>query len=104
MSCQVQNTIVGTNWFGEKLVNESTASDLTEWGLFGTTIAERSIVSLPSPHKLMENESASLSSDILLSPRRSSARSLLKYAGTWIGDDLEQCLEYIYATRAEAEF
>jgi transcriptional regulator with XRE-family HTH domain len=36
-------------------------------------------------------------------PRRSSARSLLKHAGKWVGDDLEQCLEIVYATRSKAE-
>jgi hypothetical protein len=29
----------------------------------------------------------------------STARSLLKYAGTWEGDDLEECLRLVYATR-----
>ena len=34
----------------------------------------------------------------------STARSLLKYAGTWEGDDLEECLELVYATRSKARF
>jgi hypothetical protein len=34
----------------------------------------------------------------------STARSLLKYAGTWAGDDLEECLKLVYATRSEARF
>ncbi len=36
--------------------------------------------------------------------RRSTAGSLLKYAGTWAGDDLERCLKEVYATRSKAEF
>jgi hypothetical protein len=34
----------------------------------------------------------------------STARSLLKYAGTWEGDDLEECLKLVYATRSKAKF
>ena len=37
-------------------------------------------------------------------PRRASARSLLKYAGTWAGNDLEERLDEVYATRGEAKF
>ncbi len=29
---------------------------------------------------------------------------LLAFAGTWAGDDLEQCLEEVYASRTEAVF
>jgi hypothetical protein len=34
----------------------------------------------------------------------STARSLLQYAGTWEGDDLEECLQLVYATRSKAQF
>lgn len=33
-----------------------------------------------------------------------SASALLKYAGSWHGDDLENCLEKLYLERGEAEF
>ncbi len=36
--------------------------------------------------------------------RPSTAASLLKYAGTWVGDDLEECLRLVYATRSKAKF
>ena len=36
--------------------------------------------------------------------RPSTAASLLKYAGTWEGDDLEECLRMVYATRSKAKF
>jgi len=36
--------------------------------------------------------------------KASSASSLLKYAGSWHGDDLEQCLEELYLERGEAKF
>lgn len=34
----------------------------------------------------------------------STAKSLLKYAGKWQGDDLEQCLDHVYETRSTIEF
>ncbi len=34
----------------------------------------------------------------------STANKLLKFAGTWEGDDFEQCLERVYKTRGEAKF
>lgn len=37
-------------------------------------------------------------------PKRSTARALLKHAGTWAGDDLEKCLDEVYAYRGKAEF
>lgn len=36
--------------------------------------------------------------------RPSSGRSLLRHAGTWAGDDFEECLELVYDTRSEIEF
>ena len=36
--------------------------------------------------------------------RPSTARSLLKYAGTWVGDDLEACLQEMRANRTKARF
>ncbi|HYP41065.1 MAG TPA: hypothetical protein VEX13_11970 [Chloroflexia bacterium] len=37
-------------------------------------------------------------------PGFSTARSLLKYAGTWLGDDLEECLQAVYDNRSQAKF
>jgi hypothetical protein len=34
----------------------------------------------------------------------STAESLLKYAGTWEGDDFEECLQLVYDTRGQIEF
>ena len=36
--------------------------------------------------------------------RNSTARSLMKYAGTWVGDDLEERLREVYASRSQAEY
>jgi hypothetical protein len=34
----------------------------------------------------------------------SKASDLLKFAGTWQGDDFEECLQLVYETRSQAEF
>ena len=34
----------------------------------------------------------------------SHASKLLKFAGTWEGDDFEQCLKEVYKTRGESKF
>jgi hypothetical protein len=36
--------------------------------------------------------------------RGSKAEDLLKFAGTWQGDDFEECLQLVYETRYPAEF
>jgi hypothetical protein len=36
--------------------------------------------------------------------RPSTGASLLKYAGTWVGDDLEECLQAVYDARLPAKF
>ncbi|NER24657.1 MAG: hypothetical protein F6J86_15800 [Symploca sp. SIO1B1] len=33
-----------------------------------------------------------------------SGRSLLRHAGTWAGEDFEDCLYLVYNTRSEIEF
>jgi hypothetical protein len=53
---------------------------------------------------IMENVSASRPGEIQAIPPRSSARSLLKHAGKWAGDDLEKCMEKVYEARGEVEF
>ena len=39
-----------------------------------------------------------------LKSRKSSASTLLKYAGTWAGNDLEDCLSEVIHSRGEAQF
>jgi hypothetical protein len=41
-----------------------------------------------------------------LSPvlKGSKAEDLLKFAGTWQGNDLEECLRMVYETRSQAQF
>jgi len=36
--------------------------------------------------------------------RGSTAGDLLKFAGTWQGNDFEECLQLVYETRSQAEF
>jgi len=42
--------------------------------------------------------------EIGVPPRRSTARALLKHAGTWVGDDADRCLREVYAARGETTF
>ena len=57
---------------------------------------------------IMENVSASrpksIPGEIRSIPPRSSARSLLKHAGKWAGNDLEKCIKKVYGARGEVEF
>lgn len=39
-----------------------------------------------------------------LTYRPASGRSILRHAGTWQGDDFEECLQSVYATRGKAKF
>ena len=36
--------------------------------------------------------------------RGAKAKDLLKFAGTWQGDDFEECLQIVYDTRSPSEF
>jgi hypothetical protein len=36
--------------------------------------------------------------------RPGSGQSILRHAGRWEGDDFEECLQSIYASRSEAKF
>ncbi|OCQ90442.1 hypothetical protein BCD64_27605 [Nostoc sp. MBR 210] len=36
--------------------------------------------------------------------RGSQAVDLLKFAGTWQGNDLEECLKFVHETRSKAQF
>jgi hypothetical protein len=48
--------------------------------------------------------SAIYSQDLVPIIRGSTAEDLLKFAGTWHGDDFEECLQLVYETRSPAEF
>lgn len=39
-----------------------------------------------------------------LTYRPASGRSILRHAGTWQGDDFEECLQMVYDTRSPAKF
>lgn len=47
-------------------------------------------------------QSQSSEKDLLFRP--ASGRSLLRHAGTWAGNDFEECLESVYETRSPLEF
>lgn len=37
-------------------------------------------------------------------PHRQGTGNILRHAGKWVGDDLKDCLEMVYASRGNAEF
>ena len=39
-----------------------------------------------------------------LAYRPASGRSILRHARTWEGDDFQECLQLVYATRGKAKF
>lgn len=49
-------------------------------------------------------ESQVLEQDAAPIIRGSKAEDLLKFAGTWQGDDFEECLQLVYESRSQAEF
>ena len=55
--------------------------------------------SIPSP---LSSEKIKQEIDLLepINYRRASGSSILSHAGTWEGDDLEECLELMYQTSA----
>ncbi|QSJ19698.1 DUF2281 domain-containing protein [Nostoc sp. UHCC 0702] len=52
--------------------------------------------------QIKSEETATGSSQLLYRP--ASGRSILRHAGTWEGDDFQECLELVYATRGKAKF
>ncbi|MHC5829398.1 MAG: DUF2281 domain-containing protein, partial [Nostoc sp.] len=49
-------------------------------------------------------DSTDFSDQEQLTYRPASGRSILRHAGTWEGDDFEECLQAVYATRGQAKF
>lgn len=45
-----------------------------------------------------------LQTDLNSKEKASTASRLLKFSGTWQGNDLEECLEEVYRTRGETIF
>jgi hypothetical protein len=42
--------------------------------------------------------------DMSLNKDQSTAKKLLKFAGAWEGEDIEECLQEVYKVRGEATF
>ena len=51
-----------------------------------------------------QTDSEKQSTNTEQSYRPASGRSILRHVGTWAGDDFEECLEMVYATRGKAKF
>jgi hypothetical protein len=67
--------------------------------LVGLRLLEGGIMEIVSASR-----AKSIPGEIRAIPPRSSARSLLKHAGRWVGDDLKKCMKEVYGTRGEVEF
>ncbi len=52
---------------------------------------------------ILPDKPQSLSTETPTPLIHSTAESLLKYAGTWEGDDVEECLQLVYDTRGQIE-
>lgn len=44
-----------------------------------------------------------ISEENFVEKKCSTARNLLKFAGAWVGDDLDERLEEVYATRSKVK-
>jgi len=67
-------------------------------------LQQEGITSLPLLAKRNHPSQSALGLQPNLHPQHSTARSLLKFAGTWVGDDLEERLSEVYAWRGRAKF
>ncbi|MGK7891943.1 MAG: antitoxin family protein [Leptolyngbyaceae cyanobacterium] len=56
-----------------------------------------STVPVPDPDNLDDVDSS-------VSYHAASGRSLLRHAGTWAGDDFEECLQSVYDSRSRTDF
>ncbi|MBW4554185.1 MAG: hypothetical protein KME35_24245 [Aphanocapsa sp. GSE-SYN-MK-11-07L] len=63
------------------------------WETSQNPFANEQEINSPSPRQVGQ-----------LIDRHSKAADLLKFAGIWQGDDLEECLQAVYENRSEAEF
>ena len=58
----------------------------------GSTVEPGTVAIAPENHRSSE--------DVPPDQRQSIAEDLLQFVGTWQGDDLEECLDIVYATRS----
>ncbi|MEC4812107.1 MAG: hypothetical protein SAK29_02325 [Scytonema sp. PMC 1069.18] len=59
---------------------------------------------LKTKHNSSPNKPANTSVESEPILRGSKAKHLLKFAGTWQGDDFLECLQLVYNTRSQSEF
>ncbi|BAZ17597.1 hypothetical protein NIES4071_94770 [Calothrix sp. NIES-4071] len=65
--------------------------------------AKRELNSKPA-ESTQSNDSTQASNDEKITYRPASGRSILRHAGTWQGDDYEECLQSVYNSRGRAKF
>ena len=50
-----------------------------------------------------KQETTQSNSSVKVVDKSASGRSILSHAGTWVGNDLEDCLELVYKTRGKVK-
>jgi hypothetical protein len=91
--------------------SESLLAETLDFLRFLKTKQDKSQVEITSPpfeesasidsHDSQE-ESSSERSQLPYSP--ASGRSILRHAGTWTGEDYQECLQLVYTSRGKAKF
>ena len=62
------------------------------------------IISTIAPHSQRDLTDTTTDIDAPISFQPASGRSLLRHAGTWVGDDFEDCLQAVYTSRSQTHF
>ena len=76
-----------------------------EWQKFiDETYGSLADENLERPPQLLENTDLSSLHKLPPIKRGKTAKDLLKFAGTWQGDDLESCLYFVCETRSKTKF
>lgn len=81
----------------QTLVLEGTWEEIQK---HAATFARRRVRVTVLPRRKRSPESAARETR----PEKSTARFLKKFAGAWSGNDMEECLQWVYATRSKARF
>ncbi|MBW4596085.1 MAG: DUF2281 domain-containing protein [Brasilonema angustatum HA4187-MV1] len=91
--------------------SESLLAETLDFLRFLKTQQEKSSEAISPPHQnesptsIHSYDSQKTSSEASqLSYTPASGRSILRHAGTWAGDDYQECLELVYASRGKAKF
>jgi hypothetical protein len=66
--------------------------------------AKKELESKPEESTLLSDSTQASNGKEKITYRGASGRSILRHAGTWQGDDYEECLQSVYNSRGQAKF